>query len=211
MPDDVTVHNSAAGTGTSFDVATDDDGSGNHVQLIKLVQSANGSRTPIDADANGLKVSGTFTTSVSVVRKSVTPTISTGVYAAKDAIGALLTFSNAASGSGRPIMVSAAKIIDKDQERAEIDLVLFGASITAPTDNAVFDPTDAELADHVGTIQFNVIDYADFNDNCVAHRSQLGLDILPTGTDLYGVLVARSTPTYTATTDIVVELTIVQY
>lgn len=62
MADDVTVHNNAAGVGTPFDVATDDDGSGNHVQLIKLVLSADGSRTAIPADAtNGLDVDVTRT------------------------------------------------------------------------------------------------------------------------------------------------------
>lgn len=56
MADDVTVHNNDTGNGTAFDVATDDDGSGNHIQLVKLVQSANGSRTAIDADTDGLEV-----------------------------------------------------------------------------------------------------------------------------------------------------------
>ncbi len=56
MADDVTVHNSAPGDGTAFDVATDDDGSGNHIQLIKLVRSGDGSRTAISADGDGLDV-----------------------------------------------------------------------------------------------------------------------------------------------------------
>jgi hypothetical protein len=53
MSDDVTVDN---GSGTDYDVATDDDGSGNHLQLVKLAYSANGSRTPVVADATGLAV-----------------------------------------------------------------------------------------------------------------------------------------------------------
>lgn len=56
MADDVTVHNGGPGDGSPFDVATDDDGSGNHVQLIKLVYAGDGSRTAIGADANGLDV-----------------------------------------------------------------------------------------------------------------------------------------------------------
>lgn len=56
MADDVTIHNGASGTGTSFDAATDDDGSGNHIQLMKQTYSANGVRTPIPADADGLLV-----------------------------------------------------------------------------------------------------------------------------------------------------------
>jgi hypothetical protein len=53
VPDDVTIDN---GSGTDYDVATDDDGAGNHVQIVKLAQAADGSRTPIAADANGMDV-----------------------------------------------------------------------------------------------------------------------------------------------------------
>lgn len=53
MSDDVTIDN---GSGTDYDVATDDDGSGNHVQIVKLAYSADGGRTPIPADADGLLV-----------------------------------------------------------------------------------------------------------------------------------------------------------
>lgn len=43
-----------AGTGT--DIATDDAGANGHVQVVKLALSADGSATPITADANGLEV-----------------------------------------------------------------------------------------------------------------------------------------------------------
>lgn len=217
MADDVTVHNGATGDGTAFDVATDDDGSGNHVQLVKLVQSANGARTPIDADTDGLEVKVTnaslavtgslAASSVDVARIQVTPTISTGIYAAKDNVGGLMTFANAAAAGDDPIRVNAVHLVDKDQEMASFDLLLFRASITAPTDNAAFDPTDAELADYIGHIPIYAAHYADLNDNAVAvapnpDRAWVTL----AGTSLYGVLVSRGTPTYTSTSDLVVTL-----
>jgi hypothetical protein len=230
MADDLTFQSATPATVPEGTVAATDESGGKHYQIVELADATtptqrlgvdSGGRVTVKisdgtdvlgVNADGsINVSGTVTSSTSIVHLSVTPTISTGIYAAKDAIGGLLTFANAASSSGRPIMVSSASLIDKDQERAEIDLVLFKASIGAPTDNAVFDPTDAELIECVGVIQFNIVDYADFSDNCVAVRYGLGLDIDLDGTDLYGALVARSTPTYTATNDIVVSLRIVQY
>ena len=53
MADDVTVDNGAL---TDYNVATDDDGTGKHVQIVKLAQSADASRVPISADADGLLV-----------------------------------------------------------------------------------------------------------------------------------------------------------
>jgi len=55
MTDDILVDN---GSLTDYNVATDDDGSGKHVQIVKLAQSADGSRTPIVADSSGLQVQG---------------------------------------------------------------------------------------------------------------------------------------------------------
>lgn len=51
MADDVTLNSMSGGPV----VATDDSGTG-HVQLVKLAYSADGSRTHIDADTDGLKV-----------------------------------------------------------------------------------------------------------------------------------------------------------
>lgn len=51
MADDVTLNSMSGGAV----VATDDSGTG-HVQLVKLAYSADGSRTHVDADTDGLKV-----------------------------------------------------------------------------------------------------------------------------------------------------------
>lgn len=142
------------------------------------------------------------------IRITQTPTISTTIYAAKDAIGGLLTFANAARWSGGTGRVVAVQLYDKDQERADIDLVLFDTTLTAPTDNAVFDPTDTELLTSVGWIPIGGGFYSDFNDNTLAHID-CDLTYRLTGTSLFGVLVSRSTPTYTATNDIVITLTLV--
>lgn len=143
-----------------------------------------------------------------VVRLAATPTISTSAYAIKDAIGGLMTFSGAVRASGGSGVLMAVQVVDKDQELKAMDLVLFDRSITAPTDNAIFAPTDAELANCIGVVPVGA--YADFSTNSVAYANNVGLAFVLNGTDLYGVLVARDTPTFTATSDIVVTLTILQ-
>jgi len=52
MADDVTLNSMSGGS----KVATDETGTGEHVQIVKLAQSADGSRTPVAADSDGLKV-----------------------------------------------------------------------------------------------------------------------------------------------------------
>lgn len=170
-----------AGVGT--DVSTDDVG-GAHIQRVR--------------------------STLELVRISVTPTISTTIYAAKDAIGGLLTFASAARYTGGGGRIVAVQLVDLDQERADMDLVLFDRTFAAPTDNAPFDPTDAEMATCVGWIPIVGGMYSDFNDNCVAHID-VNLAYNLAGTSLFGALVARSTPTYTSTSDLTLICTVAVY
>lgn len=200
MADDLTTQTATLATipGSSI-IATDEAAGGRHVQLVKLADPTNGSATPLGT-ATGIPV----VVRTDLLRVQVTPTISTSIYAAKDAIGGLMTFANAASSSGGSGVIRSVTIEDNDQERADIDVVFFRATVAGTvTDNAPFDPTDGDLANFVGFVPFGSGFYSDFNDNCAAFVAT-DLPYSLSGTDLFGVLVARSTPTYTATTDIVV-------
>lgn len=149
------------------------------------------------------------TISLNQTRITVQPVVSTTpAYQAKDAVGGKLTFANAARSSGGSITIQTAVVVDRSQQMPVLELVLFDRDFTASSDNAAFDPTDAELAYCVGVIKIS--DYSDFNDNAVAVRTGIGLTAKLEGTDLYGQLVTRSAPTFVATTDIVVALTIVR-
>lgn len=157
-------------------------------------------------DASGAHVQRVHATTEQV-RVAQTPTISAGaVYAAKDVVGTLLTFAGAARFNGGSGRIVSLQIVDKDQERANMDLVLFDAAPTVASDNSPFDPTDAELLTCVGWIPIGSGFYSDFTDNSVMHVD-LDLSYVLAGTSMYGVLVARSAPTYTSTTDLVVTLT----
>lgn len=195
-----------AGSGTV--VGTDEvtiGATAQHVQRVKLVDGADGGTDLLAGSAaRGLTVDPRL----KVVRLQVTPTISTApAYTAKDAVGGLMTFANAARASGGTIWIDRVQVVDKGQQMAALDLVLFDRSITAPTDNAVFAPTDTEAGYAVAAIP--IYDYRDLSTNSVADRP-VGLEAVLNGTDLFGVLVARGTPTYTSTADLVVSLTIAQ-
>jgi len=196
--------------GTGAVVGTDEvtiGGALQHVQRVKLVDGADGGTDLLPGTAaRGLSVDPR----PKLVRLSATPTISTSAYAAKDAVGGLLTFSNAARASGGSVLIAAVQVVDRDQERANLELALFDRSITAPTDNAVFDPTDTELTYCVGVLPLYGGDYYDFNDNSLLHYNNVGIPAVLNGTDLFGVLIARGANTYGTTGDLTVTLTIQQ-
>lgn len=191
-----------AGSGTV--VATDEAPGGEHYQKIKIVDGTADSTTVVPADGTkGLRVDPRGSTTL----VSATPTISTSQYTAKDAIGGVMTFSSAARVSGAGGIVESVVIVDKDQELAAMDLVLLSATVAGTTtDNAAWDPNDSDLANVVGVIPILTGDYSDFNDNSVAARSGIGMAYTCAATSLFGVLVARGTPTYTGTSDISVIL-----
>lgn len=119
-----------------------------------------------------------------------------------------MTFTSAARASGGSGVIRCVTVIDKDQEMAALDLVLFDQTIAGTvTDNNPFDPDDATLANVIGWVAIAATtDYKDFNDNAVAFK-QVEIPYVCNATSLFGALVARGTPTYTATTDITVVLT----
>jgi hypothetical protein len=190
-----------AGSGTT--IATDDIGGGVQVQRVKPVWGVDGTGTDTSA-TNPLPVS-----IPAIVHVSQTPTVSTSpAYTAKDAVGGLLTFSNAVRASGGSGTILTCTIYDLSQQRPSLELVLFDRTFTNSTDNAVFDPTDGDLANCLGVIAVN--NWSDFNDNSIATVSAVGLGFVLNGTSLFGQMLTRSTPTFVGTSDIKVDLEILQ-
>lgn len=181
MADNVAI---TAGSGTA--IATDEVSSV-HYQRVKLDAGGDGASLPVVSAAAPAVVLPVGNAAVTITQ---TPTVGTAAYVAKDAVGGLLTFANAARVSGGSITVDAVTIVDKSQSMGALDLVLFNVTFTAPTDSSAFDPTDAELLTCVGVVPITT--WYDFNDNSVAHRSGLGLTATLAGTSLFGALVARS-------------------
>jgi len=216
VADDVTI---SAGTGTT--IAADEltiNAVAAKVQRIKVVAGKDGTYV---GDTSGRLVDGDTNASALfvdprplVVAVKVTPTISTTpAYTAKDAVGALMTFTGVAranGGSGRIVKVT---IEDKGQQMKDLDLVVFNVAPAAPTDNAIFAPSDAELSSDLceGVIALGAGFYADFSTNSIASvAADLPFKCASGSTSITGVLVARGTPTYTSTTDLVVTILVVQ-
>jgi hypothetical protein len=192
--------NSQITSGTG-DLIRDKDRAGVKTQIFGLDL---GIGTGTESLMSGIMPSGNIQT-----RISVTPTVSTTpAYAVKDAVGGLLTFSNAARASGGSIILQSVVVIDASQQMPALDLVLFDRTFTNSTDNAIFAPSDTDLAFAVGVIPIS--NWADFSTNSVATRFGLGHNIKLNGTDLFGQLVTRSTPTFVATTDLTIILGLLQ-
>jgi hypothetical protein len=147
---------------------------------------------------------------------SVSPTVDTSIYAAKDNIGGLLTFSASVCGPIKHGYVTGVMITDKSDNAVEYDLLLFKSSPSGTfTDQAATDPSDADLSLMLPVINIASTDHFSLNDNGISSLSSLRSQVwaVPTSSSsspgtLYGALVSRGTPTYTSTGDITVTLAI---
>ena len=138
------------------------------------------------------------------------PTITAGAYSAKDAVGGLLTFANAARAAGGTGIIHSLTLADKADAKAVLELWLFDRTFAAVADNAAFDPTDAELLTCVGVIPIAAADYFSAADNGAACVRNINLQYMlkSDGTALFGQLKCIATPTYASTSDLSVTLAI---
>ena len=167
-----------------------------------------------DGDGNerslAVNASGGIAVTAYSVAVSATPTITAGAYAAKDAVGGLLTFANAARTAGGVITIMSIALTDLGNQSASLVLVLFDRTFTATADNAAFDPSDADLANCVGHVPISASDYQSFADNAAATVRNVGLQITLNGTSLFGQLMCLGTPTYGSTADLTVRLGLIR-
>jgi len=140
---------------------------------------------------------------------TVTPVVTAGAYSAKDVVGGLLTFANAASvykGAGiiRKIVVRNNAMV------ADLLMVnLFSQAPAVIADNAAYDPTDAEMVYNIGAIPIVAADYVLGTDNAVATKLlECPFVLVAGGTSLYVYVSTVATPTYVAITDFALTLTI---
>lgn len=110
-----------------------------------------------------------------IIEASVTRPADGSAYAVNDVLSdsvttpTVMTFSNAARLNIRSGVVRNALLIDSANQATAGDfrLFLFDTEPTAMEDNAAFDPTDAELANVVGVINFTT----DVDGNAAAGAS----------------------------------------
>jgi hypothetical protein len=139
-----------------------------------------------------------------------TLTIDTNAYTANDIVGGLLTIP---SGPGT---LRVAKLTDADSEGAALDLFLFHTlpTISSMVDDAAFAATSANALNFLERrIRFEAANYvtiASADDYCFGTDNlspNLAIECDPTdGENMYGLLVCVGTPTYTAATDLYLDL-----
>jgi hypothetical protein len=141
---------------------------------------------------------------------SQTPTITAGAYSAGDAVGGKLTFT----GCPESGFIETVTIVDKDEEGAALNLVLFKQDFTAVNDNAAFDVTAGEEDDVIGVVTIAAADFIDVGGCKIATISELSMGYKLTETSatkrgrIYGQLMTTGTPTYTTTSDLVVNIAV---
>ena len=191
---------------------------------LPVVLASDQDALPITDAGGALTVDGTVTAAASenhlgevggrIVVVAATPVLGPDVaYAAGDAVGTLLSFADAVRVVGGSGVIEAVIVADKAKQSAAMDLLLFDANPggTTVTDNAALTVADADLVKCIGVIPITAEDYHAIADNSVASLRNLGAAFkVAAGTTLYGVLVARGTPTYAGASDLVVRLAISQ-
>ncbi len=137
-----------------------------------------------------------------VLRLTSTPTLSVaGAYATGDYIGpstAPSSFANVARDSNGRAKLRSLTIVDKTTAAAvALELWLFSATLTVPTDNAAWAISDADALLCQGVIEIPTTRWYASSNNKVFSRDDLNLVVQPAATTLYYALVSRgSTPTW---------------
>ena len=141
---------------------------------------------------------------------SVAPVVDTAIYAAGDQLGGLLTITDGVSSPGGSAILKSVTVVDKDKEKAVIDVLFFSANPTlVSVDNAALDISDANMATYcLGKVSIAAADYTDLNASSVAtvRVDDLVLTAAAGSTSIYAVMkVLSGTPTFTATGDLQVK------
>jgi hypothetical protein len=190
--------NVAITPGSGATIAADDISSVLY-QRVKISVGADGSATDVSSAAP-LPTVGAWTT------LTAAPAVTAGAYSANDAVGALMTFTNAVRASGGRAKIHTINFTDLGVTANVLNLWLFSDSIAAIADNAAWDPSDAELLTCVGVIQIAAADYLVATDNQAATKVNVGFVYNCTGTSLYGQFECVGTPTYASTSDIKIRM-----
>ncbi|UOF79218.1 hypothetical protein [Caudoviricetes sp.] len=132
----------------------------------------------------------------------------TNAYVDGDLVGDLITFANAPKSG----IIETLTLVDQAKQDAALDVIFFSAnpSSTTFTDNAALDIADADLLKVLGVIRIAATDYCDIADNAIATLRGLGLAYVAEGGNLYACLLSNgATPTYAATGDLLLALSII--
>lgn len=183
-------------TGASIEVTQDTPNDLNANANLQIADTDVGAANPVPVKAAG----------DTIVQ---TPTITLSAYVANDAVGGLLTFAAAARVSGGGGVITDVIIVDDDGEDAELELWLFDQTFTPIADADAWAPSEADLENLIA-----IVSTADDTWRAAGTPSAINIEVTRrydlAGTSMFGQLVTRGTPTYTAADDLTVKIKCLQ-
>lgn len=164
----------------------------------------------VTVDTGTINAGGFTALSSSTITMSVA-----GAYATGDYMGTSTTpqtFTNVCRSSGGSGTINGIVISDKiTTANVPMELWLFSATFTAPTDNAAWAISDAEATTLIGYIDISTSNWRANSNNQVYFDGTISIPFdLPIGTSIYYALVARGTTPSLTSADLSISLVINQ-
>ncbi len=143
---------------------------------------------------------------------SVTQVTSATTYSAGDSVGGKVTLTNAVRISGGTGILNSIMVIDKDNQSAPLDILIFDSDPSAATiTNAATFVFSTSISKLIAKIPIATTDYTTFDTISVAQIGGIGRIIKANGSaNLYAAVVTTGTPTYTTTSSIIVNYGLLQ-
>lgn len=131
---------------------------------------------------------------------AVTPTVDASALDANDTVFDATAIANAARASGLGTTLMAVDVICQADQKAQLTLYFFDASVTFGTSDAAPSLSDADALKYLGHVDIAAADYDDLGGVSVAQARNLSIPMIPaSGTSLYVAATTTGTPTYGAT------------
>ncbi len=180
------------GTLPTLPTGTNTIGNIGNIATVTAITNALPAGTNVIGSTAGLAASVPFTQTVTAA----------SAYAAGNAVGGLITLATINRASGLSVYAQSVTVASKSLQAGQMDLVFFNANPTGSTctDKTAFSIAAADAAKVVGSA--HVSDWTASALGSVGQMQQPPIGIAVPVTTLYACLVTRSTPTFTATTDI---------
>jgi hypothetical protein len=170
---------------------------------------ANATALKVDGSAVTQPVSGNIGGFTTVIKDA--SVVTAAAYTAGNAVGAKRTLANAVKTAGTGILQSIT-LLDRANQKAGMTVFIFDADPTNATitDKTafVFSTDDLKV---IAQISIAAGDYVTTNSKAIAQLSGLSIPVkAASGTSLFCAIVTTGTPTFAATTDVQLEVGILQ-
>jgi hypothetical protein len=184
------------------------------MSILTLVDAAGTGAAPV-SPSNPLPVGGNIIAISQIPTVSASPAYSTGDVIGQKAgggTGAPLVFAAAVLSAGGSGLVQSITIDCKSAPSGSpaMDLILFNADPSASTftDNVALAVNAADFDKVIGVV--HISDWTNLGTPSFAQAQNLALPFTLAATSLFGVLVARSTPTLGSTSDLTISVNVIR-